>query len=84
MRITIEKDMFEMERGQEKQFLYTSATVRCATQLQLLKKVNARSEAKVRTRGESLAPSVARRGFAAKQSRTYFPSLGNASHCFAT
>ena len=29
MRITIEKDMLEMERGQEKQFLYSSACVRC-------------------------------------------------------
>ena len=31
MRITIDKDMFEMVRGQEKQFLYTSATVRCVS-----------------------------------------------------
>lgn len=31
MRITIEKDMLEMERGQEKQFLYSSASVRCVS-----------------------------------------------------
>lgn len=29
MRITIEKDMLEMVRGQEKQFLYSSACIRC-------------------------------------------------------
>ena len=29
MRITTEKDMFEMVRAQEKQFLYSSACVRC-------------------------------------------------------
>lgn len=31
MRITIEKDMLEMVRGQEKQFLYSSARVRCVS-----------------------------------------------------
>lgn len=29
MRITTEKDILEMVRGQEKQFLYTSACIRC-------------------------------------------------------
>ena len=28
MRITTEKDMLEMVRGQEKQFLYSSASIR--------------------------------------------------------
>lgn len=31
MRITTEKDMLEMVRGQEKQFLYSSARVRCVS-----------------------------------------------------
>ena len=31
MRITIEKDMLEMVRGQEKLFLYSSASVRCVS-----------------------------------------------------
>lgn len=31
MRITIEKDMLEMVKGQEKQFLYSSARVRCVS-----------------------------------------------------
>ena len=31
MRITTEKDMLEMVRGQEKQFLYSRARVRCVS-----------------------------------------------------
>lgn len=31
MRITTEKDMLEMVRGQENQFLYSSASVRCVS-----------------------------------------------------
>lgn len=31
MRITTQKDMLEMVRGEEKQFLYSSASVRCVS-----------------------------------------------------
>lgn len=31
MRITTKQDMLEMVRGQEKQFLYSSASVRCVS-----------------------------------------------------
>ena len=31
MRITTKQDIFEMVRGQEKQFLYTCATVHCVS-----------------------------------------------------
>lgn len=34
MRITTKQDMLEMVRGQEKQFLYSSASVRCVSRFE--------------------------------------------------